>query len=223
MASSVVIDGTPTNEVHSNNDIGSVEVNVSIEEGLENASPSASTEKQKPKEPEQPGAYQEQQIKILSRAVILIAIGIFIVQIVWIILRLAPRQYYSKPNVVAFWTNFAVSICIALLMLGCSYYGAAYNNPSSACLGVGFLDIYRGVCIFGAVWYFFFSIWWAIYYSYAYSLVTFIVNIILVALCVAGEGRTDSLLKFLSAVHQNSAEEEKLNKLFSAPYPVLTL
>jgi hypothetical protein len=171
--------------------------------------------------PKKPETYQEQQVRLLSRAVVLIAVGIFFVQVVWIILRFTLRKYYDyyNTNEAVFWSNFSISVCLALAMLFCGYYGTRYNNPSSCCLGVGYLNIYEGICVFGAAWSLFFSIWFTVVYG---NFLTFIVDIVLGFMYIVGIGRADSLLHFLSAVHKNTAEEEVKKRrriLTTPPFP----
>lgn len=208
-------EGDAPSKCEKEENVSIAEADVSIEEGVQKPTVICTSDKAKTSK-KSLETYKDRQIKILSRSVILIAVGILIVQIVWIILRFTLIYYRLNMKEIVFWINFFLSICISLTVLTCGYYGVIYKNPTCpfCCLGVGYLDLYQGLCAFGVIFYLFFSIWWAIY---LHSYLAFIMNILLVVLCAIGEGRVDGLLTFLSDLHENSAEEDKITRTFCSP------
>jgi cation transport ATPase len=162
--------------------------------------------KRKQQEQQQPYTIQNQQIKKSSTAVLVIPVVALFVQIVWLILYFSLRyQWWYETDKAAFWTNFSLSMCISLALLFFGYIGVRSNNPTACYSGLGYLDLYRGICIVGTVTSLCFSIWFAIAIA---SFLTFIINAVLVVLYVIGESRASALVDLLSVLHQNFAEED---------------
>ena len=136
-------------------------------------------------------------IQAYSKAVLQIAMTMFLIQVLWIIVFLVATSNPGSADVII---NFVISLMISIFILYCAVTGVRYKNPVCCC-GFGYLDFYRSWCIIGGV----FSIFYIILGIVVGSLFTVIFNLLYLFLYLLGERRTRTLLQLLLLFDENGA------------------